>query len=58
MNWAKYWFVVFLFELFIWAYIIYLDFEIKELTKKPKPIRFKMVRTVTEERTKKEIVRG
>jgi len=58
MNWTKYWFTVFIFELFIWGYILFLDWEIRQLTKKPKPIRFKITRTITKERTKKDIVRG
>jgi len=58
MNWAKYWFVVFIFELVIWSYILFLDWEIRQLIKKNKPIRFKITRTVTEERSKKDIVRG
>jgi di/tricarboxylate transporter len=56
MNWVLYWFLVFLIELFLMAYIVFLDWEIKQL--KRKPIKFKITRTVTEERTKKEIVRG
>jgi len=58
MNWVKYWFAVFIFELVIWSYIIFLDWEIRQLTKKPKPLKFKVTRTITEERTKKDIVRG
>jgi len=59
MTWVKYWFAVFIIELFLWAYIIYLHFEIKELEKqrlKPKvkyPIETKVII-----RTKKDIVRG
>jgi len=58
MNWAKYWFAVFILELFIWSYIIFLHFEIKDLKRIPKPIRFKMTRTITEEKTAREIVSG
>lgn len=54
----RYWFAVFIIELFIWAYIIYLHFEIKELEKikMPKP-RYGTEHKVIV-RTKKDIVRG
>jgi len=59
MTWITIWFIVYLFEIFMWAYIVYLHFEIKELEKqrlKPKvkyPIETKVII-----RTKKDIVRG
>lgn len=57
MTWAKYWFAVFIIELFIWAYIIYLHFEIKELEKiKPKAKFLKEHKVIV--KTKKDIVRG
>ena len=56
MNWAKYWLCVFLIELVLWSYIVYLWYEIHLL--KPKSKRFIITRTITEERTKKDIVRG
>ena len=34
MNCIKYWFAIFLIEVAIWSYVIYLHFEIKELEKK------------------------
>jgi hypothetical protein len=58
MNWVKYWFAVFLIELAIWSYVIYLHFEIKELEKikAPKPKYDKEHKVIV--RTKKDIVRG
>jgi hypothetical protein len=37
MNWILYWFIVYLIELFLWAYIIYLSYEIKINAKKTTP---------------------
>ena len=56
MNWVKIWFATFIVELFIWTYVIYLHFEIKELQKikVPKPRYQKQVIV----KTKKDIVRG
>ena len=54
MNWVKYWFAVFLIELFIWAYVIYLHFESKINQKKVK--FFAKTRVIV--RTKKDIERG
>jgi hypothetical protein len=57
MTWAKYWFAVFIIELFIWSYIVYLHFEIKELEKiKPKAKFLKEHKVIV--KTKKDIVRG
>ena len=56
MNWVKYWFAVFIIELFIWAYIIYLHFEIKQLEKQRQVKYPKQTKVVI--RTKKDIVRG
>jgi len=56
MTWIKYWFAVFIIELFLWAYIIYLHFEIKELEKMRKPKFSKQQKVII--RTKKDIVRG
>jgi len=56
MSWVKYWFVIFLVELFLWAYIIYLHFEIKELERMRKPKFTKQHKVII--RTKKDIVRG
>jgi len=58
MSWVKYWFAVFLVELVIWSYVIYLHFEIKELekTRLPKPKFDKEHKVIV--RTKKDIVRG
>ena len=58
MMLATYWFVVFLIELAIWSYVIYLHFEIKELEKIkiPRPSFAKEHKVVV--RTKKDIVRG
>ena len=58
MNWVKYWFAVFLIELAIWSYVIYLHFEIKELEKirTPRPKFDKEHKVLV--RTKKDIVRG
>jgi len=56
MNWVKIWFATFIVELFIWSYVIYLHFEIKELQKirvlKPRYQKQVIVKT------KKDIVRG
>jgi hypothetical protein len=58
MNSPLFWFIVFLIELGIWSYVIYLHFYIKELEKirvlKPK---FQKEHKVIV-KTKKEIVRG
>jgi len=58
MSWVKYWFAVFLVELVIWSYVIYLHFEIKELEKikLPKPKFDKEHKVIV--KTKKDIVRG
>jgi len=58
MSWVKYWFAVFLIEIVIWSYVIYLHFEIKELEKimVPKPRFDKEHKVVV--KTKKDIVRG
>jgi hypothetical protein len=58
MSWVKYWFAVFIIELFIWAYVIYLHFEIKELQKirTPRPKYLAEHKVVV--RTKRDIVRG
>ena len=58
MSWVKYWFCIFVIEVFIWSYVIYLHFEIKELEKikVPKPKFGKEHKVVV--RTKKDIVRG
>jgi len=58
MSWVKYWFAVFLVELVIWSYVIYLHFEIKELEKirVPRPKFDKGHKVLV--RTKKDIVRG
>jgi len=55
MTWATYWFMTYIIELFIWAYIVYLHYE-EKLSRKPKikfPVEHKVV-----VRTKKDIVRG
>jgi hypothetical protein len=46
MNWIKYWFAVFIIELFIWSYVIILHFEIKELQKIRVP-RPKVLKSIT-----------
>ena len=58
MNVVRYWFCIFVIEVFIWAYVIYLHFEIKELEKikVPKPKFPKEHKIIV--RTKKDIVRG
>ena len=58
MNWVKYWFAVFLVEIAIWSYVIYLHFKIKELEniQLPKPKFDKEHKVIV--RTKKDIVRG
>lgn len=58
MNCIKYWFAIFLIEVTIWSYVIYLHFEIKELEKirVPKPKFGKEHKVVV--RTKKDIMRG
>jgi hypothetical protein len=58
MNCIKYWFAIFLIEVAIWSYVIYLHFEIKELEKirVPKPKFGKEHKVVV--RTKKDIMRG
>jgi len=55
MTWETYWFIVYLIELGLWSYIIYLHFEIKML-QKPKAKFYKQTKVVV--RTKKDIVRG
>ena len=55
MTWTTYWFILYLIELGIWAYVIYLHFIIKML-QKPK-IKFPN-QTKVVVRTKKDIVRG
>ena len=55
MNWVKYWFAVFIIELFILAYIIYLHFLIKIL-EQPKAKFYQQTKVVV--RTKRDIVRG
>jgi len=58
MNSLLFWFIVFLIELGIWSYVIYLHFYIKELEKirvsKPK---FQKEHKVIV-KTKKDIMRG
>ena len=60
MNWPLYWFVVFLIELGIISYVVYLHFEQKIMAIKPKKIKFRITRTITEEpvhqKTKREIM--
>jgi hypothetical protein len=58
MNCIKYWFAIFLIEVVIWSYVIYLHFEIKELEKirVPRPKFGKEHKVVV--RTKKDIMRG
>ena len=58
MNVVRYWFCIFVIEVFIWSYVIYLHFEIKELEKikVPKPKFGKEHKVMV--RTKKDIVRG
>jgi len=54
MTWITIWFIVYLFEIFMWAYIIYLHFEDKINREKVKfPAKTKVI-----VRTKKDIVRG
>jgi len=54
MTWITIWFIIYLFELFIWAYIIYLHFEDKINQEKMKfPRKMNVVI-----RSKKDIVRG
>jgi len=54
MTWITIWFIVYLFELFIWAYIFYLHYESKINQEKMKfPAKTKVI-----VRTKKDIVRG
>ena len=55
MTWATIWFIVYLIELFIWAYVCYLHFE-EKLHKKPKAKFLKEHKVIV--RTKKDIVRG
>jgi hypothetical protein len=55
MTWVTIWFVVYVIELFIWAYIIYLHFLIKILAQ-PKAKFYRQTKVVV--RTKKDIVRG
>jgi len=60
MNWTLIWFIVFLIELAIWSYVVYLHFEQKIMAIKPKRIKFRITRTITEEpvqqKTKREIM--
>ena len=58
MNVVRYWFCIFVIEVFIWSYVIYLHFEIKELEKikVPKPKFDKEHKVIV--KTKKDIVRG
>jgi hypothetical protein len=42
MNAVRYWFCIFVIEVFIWAYVIYLHFEIKELEKIRKTTRLEL----------------
>lgn len=62
MGWPLYWFLLFLFELGIISYVIYLHFEEKIMAIKPKKIKFKITRTITQEplkeKTKREIMEG
>ena len=54
MTWVTIWFVVYVIELVIWAYVIYLHFESKINQKKVKfPAKTRVI-----VRTKKDIVRG
>jgi len=55
MIWVVYWFIVFLIEVGIWSYVIYLHFTIKEL-ERPK-VKFPKEHKVVV-RTKRDIVRG
>lgn len=55
MIWVAYWFIVFIIEVGIWSYVIYLHFTIKEL-EKPRVRYAKDHKVVI--RTKKDIVRG
>jgi hypothetical protein len=58
MSWVKYWACIFIIELFIWSYVIYLHFEIKELEKiKVQKPKFNDEHKVIV-RTKKDIMRG
>ena len=58
MSWVKYWFAVFIIEIAIWSYVIYLHFKIKELEniRLSKPKFDKEHKVIV--RTKKDIVRG
>ena len=54
MTWATYWFVIYIVELLLWAYVIYLQFESKINQKKVTfPANTRVI-----VRTKKDIVRG
>jgi hypothetical protein len=54
MTWITIWFIVYLFEIFIWAYIFYLHYESKINQEKMKfPRKMNVVI-----RSKKDIVRG
>jgi len=55
MTWATYWFIVYLIELGIWAYVIYLHLIINML-QIPKARFPNQTRVIV--RTKKDIVRG
>ena len=55
MTWLTYWFILYLIELGIWAYVAYLHFE-EKIDKKPLvkyPTQTKVI-----VKTKKDIVRG
>jgi hypothetical protein len=54
MTWVTIWFVVYVIELCIWAYVIYLHYEVKINQEKVKfPTKTRVI-----VRTKKDIVRG
>jgi hypothetical protein len=52
MTWVTIWFVVYVIELCIWSYIVYLHYEVKINQEK---VKFPTKMTV---RSKKDIVRG
>jgi hypothetical protein len=61
MDWILIWFIVYLIELSIFSYVVYLHFEEKIMAKKPKRIKFTITRTITEEphiKSKREIMEG
>ena len=55
MTWATFFFILYLIELGIWAYIFYLHFE-EKIDKKPKPKFSKEHKVII--KSKKDIVRG